>query len=241
MPNSEPVGVVTRVQRFPVKSMACDPLQAVELGWNGLAGDRQYAFVRSNNRGRFPYLTAREVPDMLLYRARYLTPEDPRKSAVAVTSPSGMEYDIEDPVLCRELGEAAGEPVHLMQLGRGHFDTAVVSIVATTTTGRLAHAHGSDIDLQRFRINLIVEPLHPEAWDRDWLGRSLAVADGAARLRVDMPIERCAMITLDPTTAQRDVTVMKTVAKKFGNEIGMYCTVEQPGVIRPGDAIHLRG
>src|SRR5262249_22578910 len=154
------------------------------------------------------------------------TPGDPQKSAVAVISPSGMEHDVEDPALCRELGEAAGEPVHLMQLGRGHFDTAVVSIIATTMAGRLAHAHGSDVNLQRFRINLTLEPLHPEAWDRDWLGRSLVVADGAARLRVDMPIERCAMITLDPATAQRDVTVMKTVAKKFGNEIGMYCTVE---------------
>jgi uncharacterized protein len=231
----EQLGILTSIQRFPVKSMGSDPLDAAEVGWNGIEGDRRYTFVRSSNRGSFPYLTAREVPCLLLYRARYLTPQDPGKSAVAVTSPAGREYDIEDPALCTELAGLAGEPVHLMQLGRGHYDTSTISIISTTTAVRLAHEHGAEVGLRRFRINCVVEPDDSKSWDRDWLGLSIAIGTNSARLRVDTPIERCAMITLDPQSAERDVTIMRTVARNFENQIGMHCAIEQPGVIRPGD------
>ena len=233
------IGVIRRIQRFPVKSMGGDALDTVELRWNGLAGDRQYAFVKTNDRGRFPYLTGRDLPDLLLYRARYLNPEDPKTSALTVASPKGGEYEIDDPALCLELSEAAGEPVHLMQLGRGHFDSAVISLVSTTTAGRLAQAHGSDIDLQRFRINLLVEPADAETWERDWLGKRVAIGNQGVRLRADRPIDRCVMITLDPKTARRAPAIMKTVARQFGNQIGIYGTVEQPGPIGLGDGIRL--
>ncbi|WP_448952802.1 MOSC domain-containing protein [Labrys neptuniae] len=233
------IGVISKIQRFPVKSMGNDVLEAVELRWNGLAGDRQYAFVKSADHGRFPYLTARDVPDLLLYRARFLKPDDPKTSPVTVTSPKGGEYDIDDPALCRELSEAAGEPVHLLQLGRGNFDTAVLSLIATTTAGRLAQAHGSEVELQRFRINLTVEPTDGETWERDWLGKRVTIGNNGVALRADQPIERCVMVTLDPQTAERAPKIMKTVARQFGNEIGIYGSVEQPGTIRLGDHIRL--
>lgn len=241
MPDASLVGRVVRVQRYPVKSMGVDPLREGDLQWNGLHGDRQYAFLKSNSHNRFPYLTARDVPNLLLYKAHYLRPDDPRTSALSVRSPKGVEYDIEDPKLCEELAEAAGQPVQLMQLGRGHFDTAPVSIITTTNAARIAHAHGGEVDLQRFRINIVVEPADMDVWDRDWLGTSIDIGNGlsSARLRVDFPIERCAMITLDPHTAQRDVSIMRTVAREFGNEIGMYCSVQSVGRIRPGDSVYL--
>ncbi|MFC2249402.1 MOSC domain-containing protein [Labrys portucalensis] len=231
------IGVIRRIQRFPVKSMGSDIVGTAELRWNGLAGDRQYAFVKTNDRGRFPYLTGRDLPDLLLYRARYLKPEDPKTSTLVVHSPKGGEYDIDDPALCRELSEAAGEPVHLMQLGRGHFDSAVISLVSTTTAGRLAQAHGGDIDLQRFRINLLIEPADAESWERDWLDKRVAIGNREVRLRTDRLIERCVMITLDPQTAQRTPAIMKTVARQFASQIGIYGTVEQPGTIGLGDGI----
>ncbi|MDZ5448221.1 MOSC domain-containing protein [Labrys sp. ZIDIC5] len=233
------IGIIRRIQRFPVKSMGSDILDMAELRWNGLAGDRQYAFVKTQDRGRFPYLTGRDLPDLLLYRARYLTPGDPKTSALTVVSPKGGEYDIDDPALCRELSEAAGEPVHLMQLGRGHFDSAVISLVSTTTAGRLAQAHGGDIDLQRFRINLLIEPADAGTWERDWLGKRVSIGNREVRLRTDRPIDRCVMITLDPQTAQRTPAIMKTVARQFTNQIGIYGTIEQPGTITLDDDIRL--
>ncbi len=39
------VGRVAALRRYPVKSMAAEELDAVEVSWHGLAGDRRWAFV----------------------------------------------------------------------------------------------------------------------------------------------------------------------------------------------------
>jgi MOSC N-terminal beta barrel domain len=52
------VGRVVALWRYPVKSMAAEELEAVEVSWNGLAGDRRWAFVRDGQvRNGFPWLT----------------------------------------------------------------------------------------------------------------------------------------------------------------------------------------
>ena len=41
------VGHVAALWRYPVKSMAGEKLDAVEVSWHGLAGDRRWAFIRA--------------------------------------------------------------------------------------------------------------------------------------------------------------------------------------------------
>src|ERR1700712_595792 len=110
------IGTVTALNRFPVKSMRAEPLQRAQLSWNGLFGDRQYAFVKTANRTRFPWLTGRDVFAMILHTAAYRDPEDPARSRVHVRTPKGWEGELDDPELTRQLSEAAGEPVHLIRL-----------------------------------------------------------------------------------------------------------------------------
>ena len=40
-------GRVAELYRFPVKSMAGEPLTSADVSWNGLAGDRRWAFIRA--------------------------------------------------------------------------------------------------------------------------------------------------------------------------------------------------
>jgi uncharacterized protein YcbX len=40
------VGRVVALWRYPVKSMAAEQLDGVEVSWFGLAGDRRWAFIR---------------------------------------------------------------------------------------------------------------------------------------------------------------------------------------------------
>ena len=68
MSGLQTAGTVRRLARYPVKSMAGEPLSSVDLTLQGLAHDRRYAFVQSESRSEFPWLTARELPDMLRYR-----------------------------------------------------------------------------------------------------------------------------------------------------------------------------
>lgn len=74
--------------------MRGESLAAAVLRWQGIDGDRQYAFLREANRSRFPWLIARELSELVRYTPRYLDPASLRTSALRVVAPDGMECDV---------------------------------------------------------------------------------------------------------------------------------------------------
>ena len=246
--HEELVGRVAAITRFPVKSMAGEPLTEAALHWPWLLGDRQYAFVKTANTSSFPWLTARDLPALVRWQARYERPDDPIHGGVTVASPEGRTFDIRDPALCALLSAQAETPVALLRLGRGCFDAMPVSVLLRSTVaavaqahGATAHgmtAHGATLGAPRFRANLLIETAEPAA-EAGWLGHSVAIGTGGARLAVDCETPRCAMIAIDPDTAERDPAVIRTVARQFGNRVGGYCAVAQPGPVCVGDAVRL--
>jgi uncharacterized protein YcbX len=232
------IGTVQSIHRYPVKSMRGEDMPAVQLRWTGFDGDRQYAFYRAGDKTRFPWLTGREVPDLVRHVPLYVDPANPRGSAVRVRTPDGAELDVTSEELRLRLSDAAGEEVRLLQVGRGTFDSMPVSVITTTTGATLDRSFGSPLGLGRFRANVIVAP-HPgsAASETDWFNGALVFGDGSTRLRVNRPIERCAFITIDPQTAAKDVSVLRMVAQQFNNEVGAYCTTEAVGPIAVGDRV----
>lgn len=235
------IGTIAALNRFPVKSMRAEALERAEMTWNGLQGDRQYAFVKAASRTRFPWLTGRDVYPLILHTARYENPQDTRNSPVRVRAPDGWEGRIEDPELTARLSHAAGEEVRLIQMGRGTFDAMPVSVVTEGTAAAIGAAHGSAVGLGRFRINLVLRTENPAMRETEWFGSTLVIGEGqnAVRLRTSAPVVRCAMVTLDPDTAAQDVSVLRTVAQGFDNCVGAYCTPETIGTIERGATVRL--
>lgn len=233
------VGTVVALRRYPVKSMGAESLDRAEVHWIGLAGDRHCAFVKDAGRPGFPWLTGRDVPALLLHQARHLDPADPGRSRVRVLAPDGAAFDADDPALAARLSAAAGETVRPVRIARGTFDAMPVSVLTTSMADRVARAHGAAVSPGRFRANVVIETLPGAPPEEGWAGAGLAFGDDGARLRADWPIPRCAMVTLDPDTAAKDPTVLRTVAQRFGNKVGLYCAVGRPGVIAVGDAVAL--
>lgn len=231
----EIIGHVTALARFPVKSMAGEPLESAEIDWQGVEGDRQYAFHQTANPTRFPWFTGRDLPEMVLHRARFADPGNPRGSPVEVAAPDGWQGPVGDPALAERLAHAGGKPVALIQLGIGAYDAMPVSIASSAGHALVEAAHGSALDPRRFRINVTIESDTP---DREWCGARLAFgeADGA-ELLVAAPIARCAMITIDPDTGERDPSVLRTVAQRFENHYGVYASVARKGLVRLGDPV----
>ena len=232
------VGHVASLHRYPVKSMAGERLGVAEVDWQGIEGDRQYAFVRKANGTRFPWLTAREVPALVLHQARFADPDAPRTSTVLVETPDGPAVPLHDPLLHGHLEAAAGEPVGLLQVARGIYDSMPISIVTTASHATVEATHGCALDPRRFRMNVVIES---ELDVADWQGQRLAFGAGEDGAVVQMadPVPRCAMITLDPDTAAKDVGILRTVAQRFGNAYGVYATTARPGLIRAGDPVRL--
>ncbi len=124
------VGRVVALWRYPVKSMAAEALDGIEVSWHGLAGDRRWAFIRGGQvRSGFPWLTIRQRPELLHYRPRFAEPDRPNASLTLVRTPCGAEFDVADPALAAELGPG----VRVIKQDRGVFDTLPLSLLSTQT------------------------------------------------------------------------------------------------------------
>jgi uncharacterized protein YcbX len=230
------VGTVIEINRFPVKSMAGERMACADIDWQGIEGDRQYAFYLADHPGRFPWLTGRDLSRLVTWSARYRDPAAPRTSPVDVSIPGESALALNDPALAARLGKEVGRPIGLLQLGRGAYDAMPVSVITTASLAELERVHGTPLDRRRFRINIVVES---ERSEREWRGRRLFFGGGeeAAALLIAAAIDRCVMITIDPDSADRDPRVMRTVAQEFGNEVGVFASPARPGPVRVGDAV----
>lgn len=228
---SEIVGRVVEIVRYPVKSMAGERLIEAELDWQGIEGDRQYAFHHIGDGSRFPWLTGRDVPDLVRHIPRFRDPAMPKTSPVEVETPDGRRLALDG----EELREALGVDTALMQLGRGCYDAMPVSVVTTATHAALEGTHGAALDRRRFRSNIVIEA---DVRETEWRGRRIAFDAGAELLLAD-GIPRCAMVTIDPDTAERQPKVLRTVAQAFDNRIGIYGSPARVGLVREGDIVRI--
>ena len=172
----------------------------------GLAGDRRWAFIRPGlERSAFPWLTIREQPELRHHVPRFADPERPDASPTLVRTPAGEELDVADPALAAALGEG----VRRDQAEPRRVRLAAASLI-TTGQHRRASARSSarELEVQRFRPNLLVEPAAGGRFPEDgWVGRTLRI--GGLRMRVDERDARCVMVNVDPETDERDHAILR--------------------------------
>ncbi len=229
-----PVGRVVGLWRYPVKSMGAEVLSESHVSWNGLAGDRRWAFIRDNVvRSGFPWLTLRERGDMSQYFPSFTDRSKPDTSPTVVQTPSGVVLDIADPALVSELCPRGAQ---VIRQSRGIFDTFPLSLITTQTISRLGEIVGDRLDVQRFRPNILVEAADDTPFPEDaWVGRVLRF--GSVRMRVDKRDGRCVVITIDPVTAERSPAILRAVADERQGCLGVYGTTVEPGNVAVNDAV----
>jgi hypothetical protein len=232
--NGRPVGHVVGLWRYPVKSMAGEPLTEVDVSWHGLASDRRWAFIRDGiPQSGFPWLTLRERGDMSHYRPSFLVPAQPDKSPTVVRTPSGVTFDVVDPALAAELYP---QGVRVIKQNCGIFDTFPLSVITSQTIAELGERVGTKLDVQRFRPNILIEATAGAPFAEDeWVGRILTIGDMA--MRVDKRDGRCIVITIDPMTTERNPAILRTVARDRQGCLGVYGSTVTPGRIALNDPV----
>lgn len=228
------VGRVAALWRYPVKSMSAEQLSAVDVRWNGLAGDRRWAFIRDGvPRSGFPWLTLRERAELRHYLPRMVDPGRPDDSAVVVRTPSGDELDVADQVLAAELGHGA----RVIKQDRGVFDTMPLSLITLQTVASLGGLVGAELDVQRFRPNLLIDAGGDGFPEDGWVGSVLRIGD--LLVRIDKRDERCVVVTIDPVTLEREPAILRAVARERQACLGVYGSTVQPGRVAVGDPVVL--
>lgn len=235
------IGQVEAIFRYPVKSMAGEGLEAAELGWHGLAGDRRMAFRRVDDRSGFPWLNASKLPELLRF-APQREAGAPGELPTHVRTPEGKVLPIFGEDLAAEVAGRFGGPVQMMQLNRGIFDDASISVIATDTVREIGRRAGQSPDVRRFRPNVVVRLLRPDPFQEDdWVGGVLHFGeevDGPA-VAVTLRDVRCSMVNLDPDTAIPAPEVLKAVVQANGKNAGICGTVTRIGQLVVGQTVRL--
>jgi len=232
------VGIIRQLARYPVKSMQGEALPSLPLTLQGFEEDRRYAFVQSDSRSAFPWLTARELPELLRWRTSVEKPGTP-EVAVTVTTAAGERWPVSSDELRRAIETRSGKSVFLLRDHRGSFDVSAVSLISVQTVARIAKETGTPENPWRFRPNLLVDLQDGGAFDElKWVGRVLRLGE-TARIAVTEVDERCVMITLDPATGESSPGVLKCVVQQHSKCAGVYATVLTPGEVRAGGSIKL--
>lgn len=234
--DSRRIGRIVGLWRYPVKSMAAEALNEVNVTWHGLAGDRRWAFIREGTeKSGFPWLTLRERADMNHFRPSFDDPEHPDQSPTVVRTPSGSTLDVTDPALAAQLAPGGAR---VIKQDRGIFDTFPLSLITTQTISRLGEMVGARLEVQRFRPNFLIEADDAEPFAEDnWVGSLLAIGD--ARLRVDKRDGRCVVITIDPVTTERNPSILRSVARDREGCLGVYGSTVEPGRVAMGNSVFI--
>lgn len=236
------VGSVLSLQRWPVKSMAGESVDALCLDELGAVGDRAHAVFAALN-GRQRRLNAEGVPRLLAWAATY-----PGSDAAAltrdglpqpaVTAPDGRSLRWDDPKLRSALGEDLGREVTLVRETRGQQDRpATLHVTVEASLRALEDALGGTIDARRFRSNLHLDLDADPYAEEGWIGRRLRI--GEAELEVVEGCERCAIPTRDPDTQQKWPQLLRWLAAERHTLFGVIVRALAPAVVRRGDRVVL--
>ena len=208
---------VAELWRYPVKSLAGEPLAVTEVSIGGILGDRLVQVY--NGRGRV--LTARTEPRLLGLRGRLGADGEPLIDGWPWTSAEAAG------AIRRAAGDGA-RPARYDGLER--FDVLPLLVA---TDGAIA---ALGVDRRRLRPNIVVAGVEGLA-ERTWPGGRLQIGD--AIIAVDSVRKRCVMTTYDPDTQAPDPSVLRRIVREFGGEMALNCDVVKGGRLAVGDPVTL--
>jgi uncharacterized protein YcbX len=232
---------VLELWRYPVKSLQGERLPEALVTPDGIDGDRRFAIYDvATGFG----LTARREPRLLFASARLRG-----DGAAEITLPDGSVAG-DDAALSAWLGR----PVQLRSARAGvalSFENVVdperepesdwrawegpVGAFHDDADARLSLVSTATIagwDARRFRANVLLDGDGEDAL----VGRRIEL--GEAAIDVGMRIKRCVMTTrAQPGGIERDLGVLRTIARERDARLAIGGRVARPGRVRPGDLV----
>lgn len=246
----------------PIKALAIQERQSIELGPGGVEDDRRYCIVDAEAR----MLNAKRVPAFVSVRptldeaAGHLELAMPDGERISGTVELGAAIDVAiygRHVPAREvlgpwsealshIAERAVRLVRFEAVGEGvdrAGDGAGATMLGVESLRAMAQAAGTldPVDPRRFRMLIGVAGVPAHAED-DWIGQPVR-AGGAVVVPMGN-VGRCAVTTLHPETGVSDLDTLKALARYRGDvetterlPFGVWARVEQPGPVSVGDPV----
>jgi uncharacterized protein YcbX len=209
---------IAEIWRYPVKSMAGEALDEVDVGLSGIPGDRVVQVFDGHGR----VVTARTHPALLGHRATLDSNGEPAVDGRPWT----------DPTVLADVRRIAGSNARLVRDPDPDVRFDVLPLLVATD-GAIA-AFGRDG--RRLRPNLVIGGVSGLE-ERRWPGRRLRIGDVV--IEVDSLRGRCVMTTVDPDSLEQDPRVLRDIVERFGGRLALNCALLRGGSIRVGQPVEL--
>ena len=244
---------ISQIARYPIKGLSAEALPRVALTpGRTIPGDRRFA-IRHGKSAFDPASPTWQPKTEFLMLAR-----EEQLAAIATSLDLqtghlrlslGSQFHFEGNVFTPAGRAAADKALNTLlpdsrgalsmvdagQISLTDCQVARISFLNPASARDLAAKTGHPVDCLRFRGNILIDGLAPWA-EFDWVGKTLSI--GSTRLFVQKRIQRCAAITVNPATAQRDINLLKSLQDHYGHvDFGIYAVVESGGDIAVGDPI----
>lgn len=255
---------VSWIHVAPIKALAIQELQQVELGRLGVENDRRFCIVDADGK----MLNAKRVQRFVAIRPHF----DDEMRTLTLTMPDGSDVEgsvrmgrpltvkiyrrdtpakiVEGP-WAEALSAVAERPVRLVRFddpGEGVDRTgegAGATLLSEASLSAIAKAAGvtSAVDPRRFRMLFGIAGVEAHVEDT-WIGQRVHI--GAAVVVPRGNVGRCAVTTLDPLTGESDLDTLAALAAYRGEKatseplaFGVWGRIAQGGVVRVGDPVHV--
>jgi uncharacterized protein YcbX len=206
---------VAEIWRYPVKSMAGEPLPAALLTPAGIEGDR----VIQVRNAQVRTVTSRTHPRLLGHRATLNGQGSPLVD--------GRPWN--DPEVLAEVRQIAGPGAQLVR--DDSLERFDVLPLLVATDGAIAE-FGQDG--RRLRPNIVVGGVNGLD-ERTWPGGRLFI--GNTEIAVEDLRGRCIMTTFDPDSLAHDPNVLRDIVRRFGGKLALNCAVVRGGEIKVGQDV----
>lgn len=208
---------ITEIWRYPVKTMAGEKLQRVNIGSLGIEGDRIVHVEDVYEQ----VITSRSHPRFLGHRGTLGPDGEPLVDGRPWNSPT----------VAAEVVDIVGPGAKLVRYdGSERFDVLPLLVATDGAIAAIGHDH------RRLRPNLVVGGVEGLA-ERTWPGCCLRIGKvliGVQNLRL-----RCVMTSYDPDTLAQDKEITRSIYRRFDGKLALNCFVIEGGEIQVGDEVHL--
>ncbi len=247
---------VLEIWRYPIKSMLGEKLAQVEVGPNGIEGDRRRAVVDAESGVS---LSAKRYPELLSCRAWTKSDE------VMMGLPDGSELVADSTQAADGLSDLLRRRVTVRSAGAGHavrhefptdlavgegepfiwepglegfFDRAPLHLITTATLAELARlAPDSVFARDRFRPNLLIQVDGTGFVEDSWVGKELTI--GSVKCHVLDRKPRGVMTTRAQRDLAKDTDIIKTIVKNNEGNAGIELGTRELGILRNGEHVSL--
>ena len=236
-PSPEQVGRVRQLWHYPVKSMQGATVDRAEFDARGIRGDRLFAVHDAEGKLGSGKTMQRFVALDGIAELRPVVEEGELRS---VEFPDGRSVLLDDPGLNETLSGFLGQPVTLRtETDTPHFDWGALHLLTDASLRWLSgRAPQSNLDVRRFRPNIVVDSPSDDQVERAWVGRTLAIG-GDLRLIVRKLTQRCVMTNMAQAALPYDARVLSAIGQTKDVALGIYADVVNPGTASCGDVVCL--